>query len=116
MTNETHPQLKIVRNAKNKKARHFGPFPDATAARETFKLLNRLYPLRKCNTYQKRPCLYFHINECLGYCCKEVDKSTIDEMKKEIISEISKMKNKTSDEIAEERYQKFRKMGEFIRL
>ena len=38
MTNETHPRLRIVRNAKEKKAKHFGPFPDATAARETFKL------------------------------------------------------------------------------
>ena len=59
MTNEEHPRLKIVRNAAIKKAKHFGPFPDATAASETYKLLNRLYPLRKCNHIHKKPCLYY---------------------------------------------------------
>ena len=54
LTKERHPRLKIVRNAKDKKHKHFGPFPDGTAARETFKLLNRLYPLRKCNHIPKK--------------------------------------------------------------
>ena len=49
-------------------------------------MINRIYPLRKCENMKKNLCLYYHINECLGYCCKEVDKNVIDEMKKEIIS------------------------------
>ena len=85
MTNEEHPRLKIVRNAKEKKAKHFGPFPDATAARETYKLLNRLYPLRKCNHIPKKPCLYYSLGQCLAPCIQDVDQEAYVTMKKEII-------------------------------
>lgn len=84
MTNEEHPRLKIVRNAKEKKAKHFGPFPDATAARETYKLLNRLYPLRKCNHIPKKPCLYYSLGQCLAPCIQEIDQEVYVSMKKEI--------------------------------
>ncbi len=84
MTNEKHPRLQIVRNASQKKAKHFGPFPDATAARDTFKLINRLYPLRKCNHIPKKPCLYYSLNQCLAPCVKEVDLEKYVTIKKEI--------------------------------
>lgn len=86
LTKEAHPRLKIVRDASNKKHRHFGPFPDSTAARETYKLLNRLYPLRKCNHIPKKPCLYYSLNQCLAPCIQEVDP----EAYKEMISSITK--------------------------
>lgn len=73
MTKETHPRLKIVRDVKDKKNKYFGPFPDATAAREIYKLLNRLYPLRKCNHIPNKPCLYYSLNQCLAPCINEVD-------------------------------------------
>ncbi|MDE6953269.1 MAG: excinuclease ABC subunit UvrC [Erysipelotrichales bacterium] len=85
MTNEEHPRLKIVRDAKNKKAKHFGPFPDATAARETYKLLDRLYPLRKCNHIPKKPCLYYSLGQCLAPCVKNVDSHEYVQIKKEIV-------------------------------
>ena len=87
LTNDKVPTLKVVRNInRKKKAKHlYGPYPNVTAARNTVNLLNRIYPLRKCNTYQKRPCLYFHINECLGYCTHNIDENKINEMKNEII-------------------------------
>ena len=85
MTNERHPRLKIVRNAKEKKAKHFGPFPDATAARETYKLLDRLYPLRKCNHIPKKPCLYYSLNQCLAPCIQEVDEDVYTDIKKSIV-------------------------------
>lgn len=85
MTSEEHPRLKIVRNATNKKARHFGPFPDATAARDTYKLLNRLYPLRKCNHIPKKPCLYYSLGQCLAPCVQDVDPQEYLMIKKEII-------------------------------
>lgn len=85
MTNEEHPRLKIVRDAANKKAKHFGPFPDATAARETFKLLNRLYPLRKCNHIPKKACLYYSLGQCLAPCINDVDSEVYMNMKKEIV-------------------------------
>lgn len=86
LTKEKHPRLKIVRNAQNKKHKHFGPFPDGTAARETFKLLNRLYPLRKCNHIPKKTCLYYSLNQCIAPCIKEVDEQKY----KEITSSITK--------------------------
>ena len=86
LTKEKHPRLKIVRNAQDKKHKHFGPFPDGTAARETFKLLNRLYPLRKCNHIHKKPCLYYSLNQCVAPCIQEVS----DEVYKEMTSSITK--------------------------
>ena len=88
LTMEKVPRLLIVRNAhrKKKKTRLFGPYPNVYAARKVVNLLNRLYPLRKCRTYQKRPCLYFHIGQCLGYCANNVPKEKIEEMEKDIVS------------------------------
>ena len=87
LTMDKVPRLQIVRNVhrKNKKTRLFGPYPNVTAARNTVNLLNRIYPLRKCRTYQKRPCLYYHIGQCLGYCTNNVPKEKIKEMENEII-------------------------------
>ena len=73
LTKERHPQLKIVRNAKDKKHKYFGPFPDGSGARDIFKLLNRLYPLRKCNHIPKKPCLYYSLGQCLAPCIQTVE-------------------------------------------
>ncbi len=88
LTNEKYPRLKVVRNVKRKKNKNhlYGPFPNVTAARKTVNIINRIYPLRKCDTLKKDLCLYYHINECLGYCKLDIDKETIDTMNKEIIS------------------------------
>jgi len=88
LTNETYPTVKVVRNTKRKKIKNhlYGPYPNATAARKTVNIINRLYPLRKCEHLKKDLCLYYHIHECLGYCKKEISKEVIDEMKKEIIT------------------------------
>ena len=87
LTDEDVPRLNVVRNI-NKKKNHkhlYGPYPNVTAARNVVNLLNRIYPIRKCKTYNKKPCLYFHINQCLGYCTNNVDKKKIENMKQEII-------------------------------
>ena len=88
LTNEKYPRLKIVRNAKRKKTKDhlYGPYPNVAAARKTVEMINRIYPLRKCDKLKKELCLYYHINECLGYCVKEIPEETINQMKKEIIS------------------------------
>lgn len=88
LTNEEIPRLEVVRNINRKKKNHnrmYGPYPNVTAARSTVNLLNRIYPLRKCRTFNKKPCLYYHIGECLGYCSQEVDKTKVKEMETEII-------------------------------
>lgn len=87
-TNEKYPILRVVRNVKRKKNKNhlYGPYPNVTAARKTVNMINRIYPLRKCDKLKKDLCLYYHINECLGYCKKEIDFEVMEKMKKEIIS------------------------------
>lgn len=88
LTKEKYPRLKVVRNVKRKKDKNhlYGPYPNVYAARRTVNMINRLYPLRKCDSLKKDLCLYYHINECLGYCKKNVDDETNTNMTKEIIS------------------------------
>ncbi|MGL4382812.1 MAG: excinuclease ABC subunit UvrC [Bacilli bacterium] len=95
LTKEEHPRLKIVRNTKNKKALHFGPYPNSGAAYETLSLINKLYPLRKCNKIPKKECLYFHLNQCLAPCIKEVQPESY----QEIISKITKFLNGQTQEV-----------------
>lgn len=87
LTKEDVPRLLVVRSLNRKKNhnRLYGPYPNVFAARNTVNLLNRMYPLRKCRTYSDRPCLYFHIGECLGYCSHNVNKQKIVEMENDII-------------------------------
>ena len=98
LTKEKYPRLKVVRNA-SRKTNHklFGPYPNVAAARKTVLMLNRLYPLRKCEHLKKRECLYYHIHECLGYCVKDVDPKAVFEM----TEEITRFLNGNSREIVE---------------
>lgn len=68
ITNETHPRLVTTRKIKKDGGKYFGPYPNAKAANETIRLLNKLYPLRKCHTIPNKVCLYYHIHQCLGPC------------------------------------------------
>mgnify|MGYP004605646061 FL=1 len=88
LTKEKYPRLRVVRNVKRRRNLNYlyGPYPNVSAARKTVNMLNRLYPLRKCDRLKKELCLYYHIHECLGYCVKEVDPKTIGEMSKEIVA------------------------------
>ena len=88
LTNEKYPRLRIVRNINRKKhkSRLFGPYPNVTAARKTVNMLNRIYPLRKCENLKKEVCLYYHIGECLGYCMNQVDLDEQANMIEEITS------------------------------
>ncbi|MCP3762529.1 excinuclease ABC subunit UvrC [Domibacillus sp. A3M-37] len=84
LTAERHPRLIITRKVKKDKAKYFGPYPNAYAASETKKLLDRLYPLRKCSTLPDRVCLYYHMGQCLAPCVKNVPNETYKEMAAEI--------------------------------
>ena len=86
LTNDKYPSLKIVRSKKRKKIKGkvFGPFPGVTAAKNTVNLINRIYPLKKCEKLGKKLCLYYHINECLGYCEKQVPEQEINRMLEDI--------------------------------
>ncbi len=84
-----YPKLKVSRYTNIKKSENkklFGPYPNAYAARKIVNLLNRIYPLKKCDSMPKEVCLYYHIGQCLGYCTKNYDHSKLEEMEKEILS------------------------------
>ena len=84
-----YPKVKVSRylNIKRKdKKLIFGPYPNAYAARRIVKLINRLYPLKKCEGMPKDVCLYYHIGECLGYCTKNVNEEKLQKMENEILS------------------------------
>ncbi|WP_226036487.1 excinuclease ABC subunit UvrC [Aquibacillus saliphilus] len=76
ITSEEHPRLIVTRKVKKDKGKYFGPYPNVIAARETKKLLDRLYPLRKCDKMPDRVCLYYHMNQCLGPCVYPVSQET----------------------------------------
>lgn len=84
-----YPKVKVsryltIRKKDNKKL--FGPFPNAYAARRIVTLLNRVYPLKKCEGMPKDLCLYYHIHECLGYCSKVLNKEELEKMEHDILS------------------------------
>ncbi|OBZ09652.1 excinuclease ABC subunit C [Bacillus sp. FJAT-27264] len=84
ITNETHPRLEVTRRVIKDKAKYFGPYPNAYAAQQTKKLLDRMYPLRKCGVMPKEVCLYYHMGQCLAPCEKEVQKSQYEEITQSI--------------------------------
>ena len=84
-----YPRLKVSRylNIRKKdKKLLFGPYPNAYAARKIVELINRMYPLKKCEGMPKHVCLYYHIGECLGYCEKNVNLDKLKEMEHEILA------------------------------
>lgn len=102
-----YPKLKVSRYLQIRKKDHkklFGPYPNAYAARKIVNLLNRLYPLKKCDGNPKKVCLYYHIGECLGYCEKKVSMETQQKMSEEILSFLSGndkiLKDKIEEKIA----------------
>lgn len=86
ITNERDPQVKIVSTIKKDGAYYFGPYPNVYAAEETVHFIQKVYPLRRCNGYQGRPCLYYHMGQCLGACFKEVPVEEYDHQIKRIKS------------------------------
>lgn len=119
ITAEKHPRLLTTRNVKKDKGKYFGPYANVGAANETKKLLDRLYPLRKCSTIPDRVCLYYHMNQCLAPCVKDVS----DAENKQLVDEIVKFLNggfqdikkslvekmyKASDELDFERAKEYR--------
>ncbi len=75
-----YPRLEVVRKVKKDGAHYFGPFTSSQAARETWKALHSVFPLRRCNDRamknRVRPCLYHHIGLCLAPCSGEVSQET----------------------------------------
>lgn len=83
VSNERHPKIYYTREL-NKKGKYYGPYPNSLAAKQTVEMLNKIYPLRKCNKIPKKECLYYHMNNCLAPCINEVSKESYLEITKKI--------------------------------
>ncbi len=84
ITNEKAPRLLITRKVLKDNATYFGPYPDVRAANETKKMLDRMYPLRKCKNLPNEVCLYYHMGQCLGPCINPI----VEEKYKKMVEEI----------------------------
>ncbi|PRS32373.1 excinuclease ABC subunit C [Bacillus pumilus] len=108
ITNERHPKLIVTRNVKKDKGKYFGPYPNVQAARETKKLLDRLYPLRKCSTLPDRVCLYYHLGQCLAPCVYDISEET----NKQLVDEIIRFLNGGHQQIKKELTEKMQEAAE----
>ncbi len=111
ITNEEHPRLEVTRRVLKDKAKYFGPYPNAFAAQQTKKLLDRMYPLRKCKVMPKEVCLYYHMGQCLAPCEYEVPEKSYEDIRQEITrflsgghEEIKKDLQRKMEEAAEDLY------------
>lgn len=95
-----HPKLEVTRIVKRDKAKYFGPYPNAGAAGQVKKLLDKIYPLRKCDNINQRVCLYYHIGQCLAPCEYTVTTEQYDEIIKGITRFLSGDYKCVRDEIA----------------
>ncbi|EME8093422.1 excinuclease ABC subunit UvrC [Enterococcus faecium] len=109
ITNEKYPRLVITRKVLKDKALYFGPYPDVGAANETNKILDRLFPLRKCKPSQtKEPCLYYHLGQCLCPYYFDVDPKVYTK----IVDEVKNFLNGGHEKIESEIHQKMEKAAE----
>jgi excinuclease ABC subunit C len=98
ITNERHPRLLVVRKVNKDKAKYFGPYPNGYAAHQTKKLLDRIYPFRKCDVLPKKVCLYYHLGQCVAPCEFEVETSQYEEM----VDEISRFLNGDQEKVKQQ--------------
>ncbi|MCF8633267.1 excinuclease ABC subunit UvrC [Enterococcus faecium] len=109
ITNEKYPRLVITRKVLKDKALYFGPYPDVGAANETKKILDQLFPLRKCKPSQtKEPCLYYHLGQCLCPYYFDVDPKVYTK----IVDEVKNFLNGGHEKIESEIHQKMEKAAE----
>lgn len=102
LTSYPHPRIIYTRDLNKKNCKYFGPYPNVTAARDVCDMLNKMYPLRKCNQIPKKECLYYHLHQCLAPCINKVEKEQYDE----ILGKINSfLKGNVKDEI-----QRFKKL------
>lgn len=108
LTKERHPRLEVTRKIKKDGSKYFGPYPNAGAASQAKKLLDRLFPLRKCRNLPKRVCLYYHLGQCLAPCEFEVEPSEYEE----ITQKITKFLNGGYPELKQELKEKMEEAAE----
>ena len=84
ITNETYPRLIITRQVKKDGGLYFGPYPDVGAANEIKRLLDRLFPFRKCTNPPQKVCFYYHLGQCKAHTICQVDSQYFKELAQEV--------------------------------
>lgn len=95
------PILMIKRNNKDKNYDYFGPYPNSGAAYQTISLLNKIFPIRKCQTLPSSTCLYYHLGQCLGPCINKISDKVFDDIREDIKSFMKGNNQKQKSEIKE---------------
>jgi excinuclease ABC subunit C len=83
---EKFPLLTLTRSKTEKKARYYGPYTDGYLLREAVRIIHSLFPIRKCSSLPKKPCLYYHLGQCIAPCFKPEVKPEHDALIQEICS------------------------------
>ena len=115
-TNEDYPRVIVVRKQEKDGAKYFGPFSSAYAVNETLEVIKKLFPIKSCNKVfprdfgKGRPCLNFHIKQCLGLCAGNVSKVEYGE----IITDICNFLSGKQEEIMEKLERKMNKAAEAL--
>lgn len=93
--------VRITRKVMSRKNDYFGPYPVSTYAYDMVRLINRLFPIRKCRTLPKQPCLYYHMHQCLGFCFQDVPEKEALEIRSKIIRFLKGYTQEVKDELTE---------------
>ncbi len=80
LTNEPFPRACIVRRIVDDGSKYFGPYTNASAMHESLKLIRKIFPLRTCKRFHKRPCLEYHIKRCPAPCVNAIDQDAYNEI------------------------------------
>ena len=115
------PFLKIARSNKEKGYYYFGPYPNSSAAYKTIDLLNRIYSLRKCRNIPNKPCLYYHLGQCLAPCINKIKQEDYDKIVASITSffkgDSNQIKNELTLKMKEAASKlEFEKAGEYKKM
>ena len=99
ITNERYPRLIITRQVKKDGGLYFGPYPDVGAANEIKRLLDRIFPFRKCTNPPSKVCFYYHLGQCMAHTVCHKDEAYFKSMAQEVSDFLKGQDDKIIDEL-----------------
>ncbi|HGR6383850.1 TPA: excinuclease ABC subunit UvrC [Streptococcus pneumoniae] len=99
ITNEHYPRLIITRQVKKDGGLYFGPYPDVCAANEIKRLLDRIFPFRKCTNPPSKVCFYYHIGQCMAHTICKNDEAYFKSMAQEVSDFLKGQDDKIIDDL-----------------
>ena len=99
ITNERYPRLIITRQVKKDGGLYFGPYPDVGAANEIKRLLDRIFPFRKCTNPPSKVCFYYHIGQCMAHTICKKDEAYFKAMAQEVSDFLKGQDDKIIDDL-----------------